>query len=69
MSGVTRGGPADAAGLRRGDRVVEVAGRRIENIYDYTYAIEALRIGEPVRIVVERNGRRLELEITPESRQ
>jgi hypothetical protein len=69
LSGVTGGGPADAAGLRRGDRVVELAGRRIENLYDYTYAIEALRIGEPVRIVVEREGRRLELAITPQSRQ
>ena len=69
ISGVTRGGPAESAGLRGGDRVVEVAGGRIENIYDYTYAIDALVVGEPVGIVVLRDGERLSFEITPASRE
>ncbi len=69
ISGVTRGGPAESAGLRGGDRVVEVAGGRIENIYDYTYAIDALVVGEPVGIVVSRDGERLSFEITPASRE
>ncbi len=69
LSGVTRGGPADAAGLRRGDRVVELAGRRIENIYDYTYAIDALKVGEPVQVTIVRKGERLTLTITPASRE
>ena len=52
-----------------GDIVVELAGRRIENIYDYTYAIDALKIGQQARIVVLRNGQRLERQIVPESRE
>ncbi len=68
LSGVISGGPAENSGLQGGDIIVELAGRKIENIYDYTYAIEALKIGQPVNVVVERNGERLTLEITPGSR-
>ncbi len=69
ISGVAEGGPADEAGLRAGDVIVELAGRTIENIYDYTYAIDALKVGETVKVVVMREGKRLELEITPSSRE
>ena len=61
-------GPSAKAGVKPGDIVVELAGKKIENIYDYTYAIEALKIGQPVKMVVTRNGKRLELEIIPEAR-
>ena len=47
---------------------IETALRKIENIYDYTYAIEALKIGQPTKIVVDRKGEQLTLNITPESR-
>jgi hypothetical protein len=69
LGGVTAGAPAEKAGLEGGDVVVELAGRKIENIYDYTYAIEALKIGETVTIVVLRDGERLSFKITPGSRE
>ncbi|MEM8913835.1 MAG: M20/M25/M40 family metallo-hydrolase, partial [Planctomycetota bacterium] len=68
LSGVGSDGPAETAGIRGGDVIVELAGRTIEDIYDYTYAIEALKIGETVTIVVDRGGRRVPLPITPGSR-
>jgi len=68
LSGVAPGGPAEDAGLRAGDVIVEVDGRPIENLYDYTYALDALRVGEPARIVVEREGERRTFEIVPASR-
>ena len=68
LSGVAANGPADKAGLRAGDVVVEVAGRKIDNIYDYTYALEALKIGTPVRISVLRDGHRADITVTPTSR-
>ena len=68
LSGVIGGGPAQQGGLRAGDLIVELAGRRIENIYDYTYAIEALAVGETVDVIVERAGERTVLQITPSSR-
>lgn len=69
LSGVTSGAPADEAGLKGGDIIVELAGKKVENIYDYTYAIEALKIGDPVTIVVLRGEERVELTITPQSRE
>jgi predicted metalloprotease with PDZ domain len=68
LSGVAKGGPADKAGLQRGDIIVELAGKTIENIYDYTFAIEALKIGEEVDVVILRDGKRMTLKITPGSR-
>jgi Tol biopolymer transport system component len=69
ISGVRSGGPADQAGLQGGDVIVELAGKAIKNIYDYTYTMDALKIGEPVAIVVIRGGERVTLTVTPAARQ
>ena len=69
LSGVARDGPAAKAGVRGGDVVVGLAGRTVENIYDYTYAIEALKIGQVVELVVLRSDERVSLQVTPESRE
>ena len=69
ITGVAKGGPADKAGIRGGDVIVELAGKKIDNIYDYTYAIEALKIGQTVKIVVARGGKRVEMKLTPGSRE
>jgi Tol biopolymer transport system component len=69
LSGVRSGGPADKAGLRGGDVIVEFAGKVIKNIYDYTYALDAMKIGVAVPIVVLRDGQRVSLNVTPEARQ
>ena len=68
LSGVVPGGPAEQAGLREGDIIVEVDGRSIENIYDYTYSLDALRVGEAAAIVLLRDHDRVTLEIVPASR-
>ena len=68
LSGVAKGGPADTAGVKGGDVIVKLAGKVIENIYDYTYAIEALKIGQEVQIVVQRAGKDITLKVIPGSR-
>ncbi len=68
LSGVGKGGPAEKAGVRGGDIIVKLAGRKVEDLYDYTYAIEALKIGEEVEIVVQRGEKTIPLKITPASR-
>ena len=69
LSGVTKEAPADKAGMKAGDIIIELAGRKIENIYDYTYAIDAVKIGQKARIVVIRKNKKIELEIIPGSRE
>ena len=68
LSGVRAGGPADKAGLKGGDVIVEFGGQQVANIYDYTYALDAVKIGEPVEVVVLRDGKRVKLTVTPEAR-
>jgi hypothetical protein len=69
LGGVIGGGPAEKAGLQKGDVIVEIAGQTIANIYDYTYALELLKIGQPVKIVYMRGDQRLETELTPAARR
>ncbi len=64
LSGVRAGGPADQAGLQRGDRVVELAGREVRDIYDLMYVLRAVKPGEQSSVVVERAGERIEREVT-----
>jgi len=68
LSGVASGGPADRAGLREGDVIVEFAGREIGNIYDYTYALDTIKIDEPVKVICIRGGERMEFTVTPTAR-
>ena len=69
LGGVIGGGPAEQAGLQKGDVIVEIAGQTIANIYDYTYALELLKIGEPVKIVYMRGTERRETALTPGARK
>ena len=69
LGGVVAGGPADAAGLQKGDVIVEIAGQTIANIYDYTYALDVLKIGQPSKVVYMRGGERKETTLTPSARK
>jgi len=69
LGGVIGGGPAEQAGLQKGDVIIEIAGQTIANIYDYTYALELLKIGEPVKVVYMRGSERRETTLTPAARR
>jgi S1-C subfamily serine protease len=69
LGGVIGGGPAEQSGLQKGDVIVEIAGQSIANIYDYTYALELLKIGQPVKVVYMRGGKRIETQLTPSARK
>ena len=47
VAGVIIGGPAAQAGVQGGDVIVELAGKTIENIYDYTYVLNAMQDRRP----------------------
>jgi Tol biopolymer transport system component len=69
LTGTRGGSPADKAGLKAGDIIVEFAGQKVANIYDYTYALDAAKIGQPVKVVVKRGEERTELTVIPEARK
>ncbi len=69
LSGVRGGSPAEKGGLQSGDVLVEFGAQKIANIYDYTYALDAVKIGMPVKVIVEREGKRVEVTVTPEARK
>ncbi len=69
LSGVRAGSPAEKGGLQGGDVIVEFGKQKVANIYDYTYALDAVKIGQPVEVVVERKGISTRLSVTPESRK
>jgi Zn-dependent M28 family amino/carboxypeptidase len=69
LGGVVGGGPAEQAGLRKGDVIIEIAGQTIANIYDYTYALDILKIGQPAKVIYMRDGKKLETMLTPGARK
>lgn len=68
LSGVSPVGPAAKAGIKAGDIIIKLAGQEVKNIYDYTYLMGDLKIGEETEIIVQREGREVPLKITPQSR-
>jgi hypothetical protein len=69
LGGVVAGGPAEQAGLQQGDVIIEIAGRSIANIYDYTYALDVLKVDQPVNVVYLRKGEKRETTLTPTARR
>ena len=60
--------PADQAGFETGDVILEVNGRRIRNPLNMMGVVERLTVGQPYRILVQRNGRERELRIVAAER-
>jgi len=59
VSVVRPGGPAEKAGLKAGDVIVNMAGRKIVNIYDYMEMLGKLKGGDKAELVVMREGRQI----------
>jgi Tol biopolymer transport system component len=69
LSGVVKDGPADKAGLKSGDIIVEFSNKKISNMQDYVFTLETIRPNEPTKIVVMRNGRLETIDIVPLARE
>ena len=64
ISSIAAGGAAEAAGLRRGDRIVSFNGMEHPK-WDTIRGDALLSPGQPLPVVVERNGERIPITITP----
>ena len=60
VDAVDAGGPADKAGIIKGDVIIEIAGRKINNIYDYMNVLSKIEPGQSVKIIVLRGGKKVE---------
>jgi S1-C subfamily serine protease len=69
LDAVRAGSPAEAAGLKAGDKIVKLAGRDVRNVYDYTQALSAMKAGETYEVEVVREGARLTMKVTPAARK
>jgi hypothetical protein len=63
LTGVRVGSPADSAGLKAGDIVVELAGKPVKDLQSYSDALYANKPGDEVDIVVVRDGQRVKVRV------
>lgn len=61
LTDVRTGSPADSAGLKGGDVIVKFDGVRVDNIYDYTFALRSRKPGQRVRIGIKRGDQETEM--------
>ncbi len=63
---VVEDGPAASAGMQAGDYVRAIDGQPIENWQDLSGTVQD-KPGEPMSIIVERDGQNIELKMTPDT--
>jgi len=66
IGSVRVGSPADKAGMQVKDRVVAVEGRKV-GAWDEMASLVKVSIGKPLKFAVERDGRPMEVVVTPAS--
>lgn len=63
------GSPAQKAGLKPGDVMIEFDGKRVDNLYDFTYALREKKPGDRVPVKVLRGGEAVTVEVLLEARK
>jgi hypothetical protein len=69
LSGVSKDSPAEKAGLKEKDVIVEFSGTKVENLYDYVYTLQSVKPNKEAVIKVLRDGKIQELKITPKLKE
>ncbi|MGE9744303.1 M28 family peptidase [Bdellovibrio bacteriovorus] len=69
ISGASKDSPAEKAGLKDKDIITEFGGTKIENLYDYVYTLQSVKPNQETIMKVLRDGRILELKITPKLKE
>ncbi|HLL29526.1 MAG TPA: RIP metalloprotease RseP, partial [Allosphingosinicella sp.] len=60
----SEGSPAAAAGLQQGDRILSIDGKNVDRFEDILPVV-ALKIGGPINLEIDRQGRRFEVDVRP----
>lgn len=64
LSGVSPGSPAEKAGIKANDIITKFGDKKIENIYDYVYALQDHVPGDIVEVQVKRSNELLTVKVT-----
>ena len=65
VESVTSGSPAEKAGVKAGDVIAEFDGERVRSVAQLTRLVRESAEGRAVKVVVWRDGKRLDLSVTP----
>ena len=58
---VTPGKPAELGGMQKGDVIIAIERKKIKDIYDYMYRLNAFKQGETIVVTVKRNNQTSDL--------
>jgi hypothetical protein len=58
-----KGGPAERAGLKKGDVIISINGKEVNNITDYMSRLNTLKKGEKAKVGVKRKDEKLIIEV------
>ena len=56
-----KGGPADRAGMKKGDIIIEINRKKVRNIYDYMARLADLKNGDKIIVKIIRDTEEMEL--------
>ena len=65
VDAVDEGSPAEKAGLRKGDVIVEFDGERVRSVRQFTRLVGETPAGRTVTAAVQRDGQRVSVNVTP----
>jgi Zn-dependent M28 family amino/carboxypeptidase len=65
LQAVTEGGPADKAGLKEGDRIVELGGKSVKNVETYMVLMAGYKRGDTIEVGIVRDGKKMMVKVTP----
>jgi hypothetical protein len=63
LTGVSKGGPAEKAGIKAGDIIVQLGESKIGNLEDFDSALRKFRAGDKVPVTVKRGTEQVRVEV------
>jgi hypothetical protein len=63
LDGVSEGLPAAKAGMKEGDRIIEISGKKVKNLEAYMEILATQKKGDTIEIMVLRGGKRTKLQV------